>query len=283
MSAASRRATLAAARDAKMKKVALVGGVVLLGVVGFQAPKIMHHGSSSTSSADTAAATAAGTTAATTTQAPLVTAYADDVPPAPGSGQLVSFELFRSHDPFIQQLSEETAPTRTTSPPPPPSPPATTAPSIVPVAAPPATAPPPLAPEPTAPATTASSEPEEPTPSVPVVTPATTPPPTTPPPAPTSVAIAVNGACEVVAAKATFPAAGPLFQLVSIGSDGASVQIGVAGGSLESGAPSATLSKTKPLTLVNTADGVRYKLELADACADSPPPATTAPPATTSP
>jgi hypothetical protein len=280
MSRASRRAALAAAKDAKMKKVALVAAVVLLGVLGFQAPKILHllHGSSSPTAETTASST---TSAATTTaEAAPVTTFADDVPISPGSGQLVSFELFRAHDPFVQQLTDETTPPPTTSAPAPTSPP-TTAPSVVPA---PTTAPT-TAPEPTAPATTtATTAPTEtaPEPTLPVVPPATTPTtapaPTVPPP--TSVAISTNGECEVVAATQQFPAGAPLFQLVSIAADGQSVQIGIANGSLEGGAPTVKLMAKKPVTLVDTANGIRYSLQLVAACpaaATTPAPTTTAP------
>ena len=56
------------------------------------------------------------------------------------------------------------------------------------------------------------------------------------------------------------PAADPYFKLVSLTKKGA--KISIAGGSLENGAPTVTLTKNKALTLMNTADGTRYVLRL---------------------
>jgi hypothetical protein len=75
-----------------------------------------------------------------------------------------------------------------------------------------------------------------------------------------SVVIAVNGVEETVAIKGEFPKAEPIFRLVS--ATATSARIGIAGGALASGQPTVTLRKGKPLTLVNTADGVRYELKL---------------------
>lgn len=76
----------------------------------------------------------------------------------------------------------------------------------------------------------------------------------------TSVVIAVNGVEETVAVKAEFPKAEPIFRLVS--ASATTAKIGIAGGALASGQASVTLRKGKPITLVNTADGIRYELKL---------------------
>jgi len=94
------------------------------------------------------------------------------------------------------------------------------------------------------------------------------PPPPPPPPAasksptakPTSAKISVNGANEQVNVGATFPAADPVFQLVSLTKTTA--KVGIAGGSLSTGSPTVTLRKGKKVTLMNTADGTRYELLL---------------------
>ena len=97
-----------------------------------------------------------------------------------------------------------------------------------------------------------------------------TPPPPPPPPAPapapppssgklTSAQISVNGETETVNAGATFPAADPVFQLVSV--TRTTAKIGISGGSLSTGT-TVTLTKGKKLTLMNTADGTRYELRL---------------------
>jgi len=72
--------------------------------------------------------------------------------------------------------------------------------------------------------------------------------------------IAVNGVEEPVAVKAEFPASTPVFVLVSLTRTEAKVAI--AGGAFASGAPTVTLRLGKAITLVNTADGVRYELKL---------------------
>lgn len=72
--------------------------------------------------------------------------------------------------------------------------------------------------------------------------------------------ISVNGIEESVALKADFPKDEPVFTLVSLRKGEA--RIAIAGGALASGAPALTLKQGTPVTLVNTADGVRYELEL---------------------
>jgi hypothetical protein len=72
--------------------------------------------------------------------------------------------------------------------------------------------------------------------------------------------ISVNGTSESVSAGSNFPAANPVFQLVSL--TNTSAKVAVAGGSYSSGAQTLTLKVNKPVTLVNTADGTRYTLTL---------------------
>ena len=269
MSAASRRASLAAAKDAKMKKVAIAGGVVLLALLGYQGPKILHrlHGTS-TAAADTSTVDTAAPSAV-----PPPPTLVDPPPLQPGPGQLVSFGLFKTKDPFVQQLSPE-APASSGNPPgyknPTPTSPVAPSPTEATTATSTTTA------TPTTTTTAPTPAPTIPLPTSPATTPTTTTPaPTTP--AQSTVALATNGACEIVEVKHAFPAATPLFQLVSIAPDGLSVQIGIAGGSLESGQATVTLTNGKPLTLVNTADGIRYTLELLGSC---PAPTSTTPTAT---
>jgi len=78
-----------------------------------------------------------------------------------------------------------------------------------------------------------------------------------------AVTISVNGRSESVRMGASFPRANPLFRLVSI-SHGA-VRIGIASGSYSSGAQTVSLVAGRTLTLVDTADGIRYKLRLLSA------------------
>jgi hypothetical protein len=76
----------------------------------------------------------------------------------------------------------------------------------------------------------------------------------------TSAQISVNGAKEQVSVGGTFPAADPVFQLVSLTKTTA--KVGIAGGSLSTGTGTVTLTKGKKVTLMNTADGTRYELVL---------------------
>ena len=92
--------------------------------------------------------------------------------------------------------------------------------------------------------------------------------PTAPAPIPTEALLATNGVCERVSVNGTFPATENIFRLASIAKDGKSVEIGIVGGSFDSGKPTATLKLGNKLTLVNTADGTRYVIELKSQCAN---------------
>jgi len=89
-------------------------------------------------------------------------------------------------------------------------------------------------------------------------TPKTPPAPPTPPP--TTAVLSVNGTEESVPSGSDFPSSNPIFQLVALTSTTA--QVGIAGGSYDTGQATITLTVNKPLTLVNTADGTRYTLLL---------------------
>jgi hypothetical protein len=81
-----------------------------------------------------------------------------------------------------------------------------------------------------------------------------------PAPARTTAEITVNGTKESVSVGGTFPAADPVFVLVSVTKT--SAKVGVAGGSLDGGGQTVALKKGKRLTLENTVDGTRYVLVL---------------------
>ncbi|MGE5275187.1 MAG: hypothetical protein ACM3QU_15675 [Verrucomicrobiota bacterium] len=251
--------SLAERRVRRQKIFIAVGSVVLLAVLGFELPKIMG-GKGGQSAAPHAATTVAGTSAGAGALAPVPAGQlpgTDVVVVQRDSNQLISFGLFKSKDPFVQQLT--TNATTTPSAPPTPAPgqttPASTEPNppvaVVPVGSPSSTTPSPG--PPALPGTT---------------TPSGTP--TAPAPIPTEALIATNGICEQVAVKGTFPATENIFRLVSIAKDGKSVQIGIVGGSFDSGQPTATLKLGDKLTLVNTADGTRYVIELKSKCAGLP-------------
>lgn len=226
------------ARAKRQKIIAAVLGVAFLGVLAYQVPYVL----SSTSSKPPAdassqsatptptpapvAATPAAGTPAPVSATPSSDGLGDSDPSVlPSEGQLVSFGRFESKDPFAQQLGDCDSDTTSGA-----------------ASACPTTGP---APEPSSPP---SSEPK-PSPQ--------------PAPAParaTAAVISVNGANETVAVDSTFPQEDPVFKLVSI--SGTTAKITVDGGSLSSGAATVTLTKGKPVTLVNTADGTRYVVVL---------------------
>jgi hypothetical protein len=76
----------------------------------------------------------------------------------------------------------------------------------------------------------------------------------------TKATITVNGLASVVSVGASFPAAAPVFTLVSLTPRAA--KIGIVDGTYETGAATVTLAKGKTVTLMNTADGTRYVLRL---------------------
>jgi hypothetical protein len=233
------------AKAKRQKIYAAIGGVILLGVLAFQVPrtlKMLHPPTDSSSSSSTPAATSAAATtplAAPSLSGGNVTASASSRPggdglsdpdavPAPASGQLLSFGLFRTKDPFRQQLETTgtTSPTGVTTgkkPTVPKGPTGATGPTMV-------------------------------------VGGSTSP---TPPPVrvvPTTAVISVNGSPETVQVGGNFPSSDPVFTLVSLTAK--TVKVSIAGGSLENGAAAVTLQKKKPVTLLNTADGTRYVLRL---------------------
>jgi len=235
------------AKAKRQKIYAAVGGVLLLAVLAFQVPrtlKMLHPADASSSSPPPATTTSAstptpisapslsgGNASASTAAATGGDGISDpDAVPAPESGQLLAFGLFRTKDPFVQQLNLKGA---------------TGATGVLPGSAGPTSAP----------ATGGSGGSGG---TVPPAHPASTP--AAPTAQLTSAVISINGAPETVQVGDTFPAADPYFSLVSLTKKGAKVSI--AGGSLENGAPTVTLSKNKALTLMNTADGTRYVLRL---------------------
>jgi hypothetical protein len=249
--------SLAERRVRRQKIFIAVGSVALLGILGFELPKFLGNKGGNEAVITSHAATSAAAAAA----APVVPAGelpGDRVVVRRDSNQLISFGLFKSKDPFVQQL--------TTS--------ASTAPSAPPAAAPPTNTTSTTSTEPTpplllipvgpSPSSTTPSNPSSPSAPPETATPSA---PNAPPPVPTEALIATNGVCERVAVKGTFPATENIFRLVSIAKDGKSVQVGIVGGSFDSGQPTATLKQGDKLTLVNTADGTRYVIELKAKCA----------------
>jgi hypothetical protein len=228
------------AKEKRQKIIAIVGAVILLGLLAFQVPRVMKRlhqkpppgsvtGAQAEAAAHTspgggtpslAAPTLAGAEQSATTPATSGSGVTTgDGPPPPQQGQLASFSLFESKDPFAQQIQNTTG-------------------------------------TPTGGGTTPGGSTGTGSPSsgsTPTV-------PTGSQPAPGSAVISVNGTLMSVTSGTDFPADQPLFHLVSLTAHTA--KISIVGGSYANGAPAVTLHENKPVTLVNTADGTRYKLVL---------------------
>jgi hypothetical protein len=232
-----------AAKAKRQKIIAAVGGVILLALLAYQGPKtlkLLHQSSASASSstpASTVAAPAApaapvggattGTAAATSSDG--LTDPGTAVSPA--SGQLLAFSRFHSKDPFAQQLNLDCATGQSAD----------------------------CASGSGSGTTTGSGSGHSGGATGPTGSTGGTKPPASTAAKPTSALISVNGTSEAVQVGAQFPASSPVFVLVSLTTT--SARVGIAGGSLQGGG-TATLKKGHTLTLMNTADGVRYVLRL---------------------
>jgi len=257
---AAKRVDPLKAKQAKQKKIAIAGVLLLVAMLAIQGPKTMKMLKGPQPVTPPAAAVPAPATPGTTTPAPAAGAPATGAPaagetpqpatvdvasladsdsaPEAGAGQLLSFERFASKDPFAQQAQPVVAPA--------PAPGAGEQPADG-VAKPAGEGTPAEGGGTAAPAdggfTTGG------TPPAPVERAAAT-------------SIAVNGVAEDVKVEAEFPLEEPTFVLVSVAADGKSVEIGIAGGAYADGDPTLKLALGKKITLQNTADGSRYELEL---------------------
>ena len=235
---AKRHADSLKAKQKKQKIVLAVLGVVFLGVLGFQGPRTwkqlhpppMQSSSSSSSTTTTTAGTpslAAPTLSGSQTPSATTTpgsSLASSSPPAVADGQLTSFSLFASKDPFAQQLREKSGSSGSSS---------------------------------SGGSTAGSGQNAKPSRSSGGAS----------APTPGTAVISVNGTLYTVAVASDFPEASatdasivPLFHLISVTAHTA--KISIVGGSYSSGAPAVTLRENKAVTLMNTADGTRYKLIL---------------------
>jgi hypothetical protein len=243
---ASRRVDSLKAKQRKQKILAAGLGVVFLAVAVFQGPKLwkqLHPASSKPVLSYDAkpAATAGGspTLAAPTLSGSQTPGAAPSTggslaaAPAPvvADGQLTSFSRFASKDPFAQQLrkAEDGGSTSTPSSP---------------------------AGGSSGGSSTGSGGTSSPSSGGSASA-----------PTPGTAVISVNGTLYTVAVGSDFPSAGatdpsiiPVFHLVSLTAHTA--KISIAGGSYANGAPAVTLRENKSVTLMNTADGTRYKLIL---------------------
>ena len=243
------------AKEAKQKKIAIGGAVLLLALLAFQGPKTlkMLQGpqpvSAPTSTAPatttpTGTAAPAGTAAGEVPAAPApeLSAVADsDLSPEAEQGQLATFERFASKDPFAQQAEPVQA-----------GPPRTSDPKDG------------TEKDPVDTKNDAAGEPAEPAAEEGAADGGFTTGGSTPDGAEIAGAtsISVNGVAEDVAVEASFPKDEPTFVLVKVAKSGKAVEIGIAGGEYANGGETITLGLGKKITLQNTADGSRWELEL---------------------
>jgi hypothetical protein len=255
---------LKAAKAAKQKKIAIGGVLLLLALLAFSVPKTLkmlhpksHNATRSARTTTTNAPTpVAGVPAvAVSNTSAGTTVLTAQLAPAAREGQLsVLSAAFKSKDPFRQLIKEDDGTALASTA-------AAAKPKVNLKVVP-----------------NAKTEPANPA----TATPATAGPKVVLPFL--SAIISVNGVKEGVNVKLDFPAEAPVFHLVSLTKKTA--KISVAGGSLADGSQTLTLRRGKALTLVNTADGTRYRLVLfttsrAAAVALTPSPGSTSP--TTSP
>jgi hypothetical protein len=231
-------------REKRAKIAAAIGGLLFLAVAAYEVPsimKMMNKNSTPPAAATTtttstgadgsiAIPNVAGATSSTPQAGEL--ANTDVLPAASSDGQLVSFGVFPTKDPFVPQVSS--------------TPPAAGASSTS---------------TPGATKTPTSTTPTTTTPTPVTMTPLT-PPATTTPTAATgpTVSISVNGNVSKVGSQGTFPAGAPVFRLASW--QHGSVEISIVGGSYASGGGTLTLKLNQPVTLQNTQSGKQYKLLL---------------------
>ncbi len=227
------------AKAKRQKIIAIVGAVILVGLLAWRVPQMLAlmdakppPGSNPTAGTPAPVAPAAPGLPVSPGVPPASASGSNELAdsdraPVAGPGQLVSFGRFVSKDPFLPQTGKKCADDAGQT-----------------IAC---------------PTTGSGSKPKqpikEPTPE------SNTPPAAAAPKATaTSVQISVNGATEGVSVGATFPTSDPVFKLIS--ATAKTAKIAIDGGSYASGDSAITLKKGEPVTLVNTADGTRYRLVL---------------------
>jgi hypothetical protein len=223
-----------AARERKQKMFVAAGGVVLLLLVGLQLPGLLGGSSPSaageTTSVDTTAgASTTGTPTPTPTATPLPVSLNDTDPAfAATPGKLRSFSSFARKDPFVQQVDPSATPAAEQA-------------------------------GEQAGASSGSSSGDGTTGTPKNASKGFTVGGAT---AAAATVISVNGSRQALEPGTAFPAADPVFVLVDELPGSKTVVIGVAGGAFASGAGTAKLKVGKPLVLVNTSTGARYRLVL---------------------
>jgi hypothetical protein len=220
-----------AARERKQKIFVVVGGLLLVALLAFQLPKLLGGSSSpeaaGTETTSTVPGQATGAPAGTST--PPVAG--STTPPAhpttvAATSKLSSFSAFRPKDPFVQQVVTGSSVDGAGSA----------------VASGDAAKAAKGAKGAGAGATTKFSTAAKAGASATIVT--------------------VNGVRQVVVPGMRFPAADPLFVLVAEKPEAKAIVVGIVGGAYSGGQRATTLKVGKPLTLVNTTTGARYKISL---------------------
>jgi hypothetical protein len=247
MASKKKRVDAAKQREKRTKIAAIVGVVLLLAIGAYEIPsmlKVMNKKPPGNTRYDpgprlTAGGlpnVAAGGAGATAAAAPSGQLVDTDVPPASGAGQLVSFSVFDTKNPFSPQVTNQPDGSTSTSSP-------TTAEKSgadVPSTTTPGDAPPVVSAVPSSPGSPGAT--------------------TTTTPAQPTVSLSVNGVVSHVASGGTFPSGAPVFRLASWTKG--SAQIAIVGGSYAAGTANLTLHVGEAVTLENQTDGKRYKLEL---------------------
>jgi hypothetical protein len=224
------------AKDRKMKKIAAALSVVLAIVLAFEVPSMLKGsgGSSSTPPAATTTDTSAtagvppsttppGTAAAAVTPVASAKLPNSDSLPRAGKSQLYSFSHFSGKDPFVQQVVDVSQGLPDTE----------------------GSGGSPTSSAANGTGTTAKVTHRQYGRTLAVRG---------------AARISVNGRVQVVRVGTSFPSSNPLFRLVSV-SNGVA-RIGISSGSYSSGAKTVSLATGRTLTLVDTADGIRYQLRL---------------------
>lgn len=236
-----------AARERKQKIFVAVGGVVLLLILAIQLPKLLG-GSESAAAGETATTTVAGETTSATETTPAGTptptstpiALVDTDRPLPvGPGQFRSFSAFDRKDPFVQKIKTPVSGSSGS------------------------------ADGDGSGASGAEGDSKAPTkeqtPSKGFSVDGTT--------TAAVTVISVNGVRQALEPGAAFPAADPVFVLVAENPGAKMALIGVRGGAYANGTRTTKLRVGKPLVLVNTTTGARYRVVLVAVGTESGSPA----------
>jgi hypothetical protein len=212
------------ARDRRAKIMLAVLGLVFVGVLALELPKIMGGGGGGSP----AAAPAATTPTATATATPTVAAPAPALASAPS--QLTHFSRFAAKDPFKAQAG-----TATTSGGGSTAPAATTTPAV---------------PKP------------KPKPAVPPIQLTMTEKPVVAPAGPRIPAalLLIDGKKQIVALNAEFPVKHPVFKVIALSQD--AIWIELVGGSLTNGQQTIKLARGRKVTLADTTAGLKLALAL---------------------